>query len=69
MAKELNSRATSYSRPVSDLAVTYLVFPGSAEKFKEPDYAHWHGFFELMQDLYELEKIYNQRIKSGEIEH
>ena len=33
-----------------------------------PDYAHWHGFFELMQDLYELEKIYNKRIASGEIE-
>ena len=42
MAKELNSRATPYSRPVSDLTVTYLVFPGSAEKFKAPDYAHWH---------------------------
>ena len=33
-----------------------------------PDYAHWHGFFELMQDLYELEKIYNKRIATGEIE-
>ena len=33
-----------------------------------PDYAHWHGFFELMQDLYELEKIYKKRIDSGEIE-
>jgi len=33
-----------------------------------PDYAHWHGFFELMQDLYELEKIYKHRIDSGEIE-
>ena len=33
-----------------------------------PDYAHWHGFFELMQDLYELEKIYNKRMASGEIE-
>jgi formate-dependent nitrite reductase cytochrome c552 subunit len=33
-----------------------------------PDYAHWHGFFELMQDLYELEKMYKKRIDSGEIE-
>lgn len=33
-----------------------------------PDYAHWHGFFEIMQDLYELEKIYNKRMASGEIE-
>ena len=33
-----------------------------------PDYAHWHGFFELMQDLYELEKIYEKRLATGKIE-
>ncbi|WP_286238055.1 multiheme c-type cytochrome [Neptuniibacter halophilus] len=32
------------------------------------DYAHWHGFFELQQDLYKLEVIYEKRIKSGKIE-
>ena len=32
-----------------------------------PDYAHWHGFFELMQDIYELEQIYERRIETGEI--
>lgn len=32
------------------------------------DYAHWHGFFELMQDIYELKEIYNRRIETGEIE-
>ena len=43
MAKQLNARAGIYSRPVSDLTVTYLVFPGTAEKpFKAPDYAQWH---------------------------
>ncbi len=41
MAKQINSRASPYSRPVSDLTVTYLVFPGSAEKFKAPDYTKW----------------------------
>ena len=42
MAKELNSRATSYSRPVSDLTVTYVVFPGSREaKAGPPDYEVW----------------------------
>lgn len=41
MAKEINSRASSYSRPVSDLTVTYLVFPGTADRFKAPDYAVW----------------------------
>jgi hypothetical protein len=33
-----------------------------------PDYAHWHGFFELQQDLYKLEKIYEKRVASGEME-
>lgn len=32
------------------------------------DYAHWHGFFELQQDLYELEMIYKKRIETGKIE-
>ena len=33
-----------------------------------PDWAHWHGFFELQQDLYKMEDIYNLRIETGEIE-
>ncbi|MDT8449056.1 MAG: multiheme c-type cytochrome [Wenzhouxiangellaceae bacterium] len=32
-----------------------------------PDYAHWHGFFELMLDLYELEQMYEKRIETGSI--
>ena len=42
MAKEINQRASPYSRPVSDLKVTYLVFPGSREPDKgPPDYELW----------------------------
>jgi len=33
-----------------------------------PDYAHWHGFFELMQDMNEMKAIYKNRMKSGKIE-
>ncbi len=33
-----------------------------------PDYAHWRGFFELQQDLYKLEGIYEKRMKTGKIE-
>jgi len=33
-----------------------------------PDWAHWHGFFDLMQDIYKLEDIYEQRIETGQIE-
>src|SRR5205814_8269829 len=38
IAKEINATATAYNRPVSDLKVTYLVFPGPAETpFGPPD--------------------------------
>jgi len=38
IAKEINPSATAYNRPVSDLKVTYLIFPGTAETpFGPPD--------------------------------
>ncbi|MFN2541903.1 MAG: glycoside hydrolase family 75 protein [Chthoniobacterales bacterium] len=38
IAKEINAQATPYNRPVSDLKVTYLVFPGTADpSFGPPD--------------------------------
>jgi hypothetical protein len=36
MAKEINPNASPYSRPVSDLKITYVVFPGSREEKKGP---------------------------------
>ena len=39
--KEINPKAGIYSRPVSDLTVTYLVFPHSRDPFCEPDYNKW----------------------------
>jgi len=33
-----------------------------------PDWAHWHGFFILQQDLYRMQDIYNYRMETGEIE-
>ncbi len=33
-----------------------------------PDYAHWHGVFELQQDLYKLQSISENRLKNGKIE-
>jgi hypothetical protein len=42
MARELNPKASPYSRPVSDLKVSYLVFPGSRDPEKgPPDYEKW----------------------------
>jgi Fungal chitosanase of glycosyl hydrolase group 75 len=38
IAKEINTLSTPYNRPVSDLKVTYLIFPDTAEKpFGPPD--------------------------------
>lgn len=43
LARELNERASPYSRPVSDLTVTYLVFCNSRERSaKAPDLKQWH---------------------------
>ena len=42
MAREINPNASPYRRPVSDLSVTYLVFPRTADDPKgPPDYGHW----------------------------
>jgi hypothetical protein len=42
MAKELNKNSSPYSRPVSDLKVSYVVFPGTREaKAGPPDYEKW----------------------------
>jgi hypothetical protein len=42
LAKEINKNASPYSRPVSDLTVSYVVFPGSREKKAgPPDYEVW----------------------------
>jgi len=30
-----------------------------------PDYAHWHGFFQV---YYDMENIYKQRLKDNKIE-
>jgi len=42
VAKTINENASPYSRPVSDLKVTYLIFPDSADPKKgPPDLDHW----------------------------
>ncbi len=53
LTKELNPKSSAYSRPVSSLDVTYLVFPGTAEeKATPPDLALWHTkVTDLLADL------------------
>ncbi|MES2569662.1 MAG: glycoside hydrolase family 75 protein [Verrucomicrobiota bacterium] len=43
LCKQLNARSNSGNRAVSDLKVSYLVFPGTADRpFDVPDLAKWH---------------------------
>jgi hypothetical protein len=41
ICKELNPRASALSRAVNNIKVSYLVFPGTAEKPGPPDLVHW----------------------------
>jgi hypothetical protein len=43
ICKEINAKSNSENRPVSDLKVTYVVFPGTAEKYDVPDLARWRA--------------------------
>ncbi|HUF63150.1 MAG TPA: glycoside hydrolase family 75 protein [Verrucomicrobiales bacterium] len=44
IAQEIDPKSSPYRRPVSDLTVTYLVFPGTAERpFAPPDLARWRA--------------------------
>jgi hypothetical protein len=64
MARAINEKATPYRRPESDLKVTYVIFPGTAEKpFGPPDLEKWHqkcaGYLQGIGGLgaaYELHK-------------
>lgn len=53
LAKLVNPKATSYARPVSDLTVSYLIFPGSREPVPSaPDYDRLNRRVqELLQDI------------------
>ncbi len=74
MAKELNAKASPYSRPVSDLTVSYVVFPGSREKQAgPPDYEVWrqkcHGLLQEIGGLgngYELHQ-WTDRLPKTEV--
>jgi len=41
LAKELNAKANKGYRPISDLTVTYVVFPQSRGDRKQPNYEEW----------------------------
>jgi Fungal chitosanase of glycosyl hydrolase group 75 len=49
IAKEVNALSTAYNRPVSNLKVTYIMFPGTADKpFGPPDLEKIHARCEAL---------------------
>ncbi|HEY5707401.1 MAG TPA: glycoside hydrolase family 75 protein [Terrimicrobiaceae bacterium] len=41
LCKEINPKASALSRAVNNIKVTYLIFPGTAEKPGQPDVLYW----------------------------
>ena len=76
MSKELAEKKLLKENPWDDefQRILYHLWHHEGRRMRQgaamagPDYAHWHGVFELQQDLYKLKDIYNKRIKSGKIE-
>ena len=51
LCRELNGNSSNLSRPISDLKVAYLVFPGSAEpKNTPPDLEKWRAKCQMLAD-------------------
>jgi len=51
LCMELNNRSSQYSRPVSSLKVSYLIFPGTAEATPgPPDLAKWRDTCQRLVD-------------------
>jgi hypothetical protein len=50
VAKELNVKATSYNRPVSDLKVSYLIFPKSGDSPSAPNLDRWYDKVHVLID-------------------
>ncbi len=76
MLDELGERGLLKDNPWSDeFQITYYhLWHHEGRRARQgammgaPDYAHWHGFFELQQDLYKLQQIHARRIQAGAIE-
>ncbi|MGD9948838.1 MAG: multiheme c-type cytochrome [Desulfobulbus sp.] len=76
MRKELEDKKLLKANPWDDefQIIYYHLWHHEGRRMRQgaamggPDYAHWHGVFELQQDLYKLKSIYNKRLKTGTIE-
>ncbi len=73
MLKELKEKGLLKENPWADefQKIYYHLWHHTGRRARQgaamggPDWAHWHGFFELQQMLYELQNIYNERMETG----
>jgi len=71
MMKNLKAKGLIRSDAWSDpfFKLYYYLWHHEGRRFRQgaamgsPDYAHWHGVFEVMQDIREMNDIYNYRMK------
>jgi cytochrome c553 len=71
MMKDLKSRGLIKPDVWSDpfFKLYYYLWHHEGRRFRQgaamgsPDYAHWHGVFQVMQDIREMNDIYNYRMK------
>ncbi len=71
MFKELKSKKLVRSDLWSDpfFKLYYYMWHHEGRRMRQgaamgsPDYAHWHGVFQVMQDIREMKEIYNYRMK------
>ncbi len=76
MLKDLKKRGLLKKDPWSDgfQELYYYLWHHVGRRAKQgaamdgPDYAHWHGFFQLFQVFKDMQAIYQWRIKHGKIE-
>ncbi|WP_024789242.1 multiheme c-type cytochrome [Lebetimonas sp. JH292] len=71
MLKELKAKGLIKSDVWSDpfFKLYYYLWHHEGRRMRQgaamgsPDYAHWHGVFQVMQDIREMQDIYNYRMK------
>jgi cytochrome c553 len=71
MLKELKAKGLIKSEVWSDpfFKLYYYLWHHDGRRFRHgaamgsPDYAHWHGIFQVMQDIREMKDIYDYRMK------
>ena len=76
MLKELKEKKLLKDDPWADAfqRIYYVSWHHEGRRMRQgalmggPDYSHWHGVFEVKNDIREMREIYERRIKTGKIE-